>query len=75
MFNFDLRAFGPQNRGYFWEAAQKALTELKIHEGDQEQGVILNLTLHKRINKGEDPMALNHMRMIEPEPNEKLGPG
>ncbi len=31
--------------------------------------------MHKRINKGEDPMILNHMIRIEPETNEKVGPG
>jgi len=79
MFNIDLRTFARQNRAYFWQATQKALTKLKVQEGDQYEGIILLLTtlmdMHKRIKKGEDPMVLNHMRIIEPEPNEKLGPG
>ncbi|MGG9960739.1 hypothetical protein [Ferruginibacter sp. SUN106] len=79
MFNFDLRTFAPQNRDYFWKASQKALIKLKLQEGDQYEGIIFLLTMlldmHKRIKKGEDPMALNDMRIIEPEPNEKIGPG
>jgi hypothetical protein len=79
MFNFDLRTFAPLNRDYFWQAAQKALTKLKVNESDQNEGIIFLLTIlmdmHKRIKKGEDPMVLNHMTIINPEPNEKLGPG
>lgn len=79
MFNFDLRTFALQNRGHFWLAAQKALTKLKIQEGDQYEGVIFHLTtlmdMHKRIKKGESPMELNDLRIIVPEPDKKLGPG
>lgn len=79
MFNFDLRSFAPINREYFWEAAQKALSKLIVQDDDKNEGIIFLLTtlldMHKRIKKGEDPMELNHMRIIEPEPNEKLGPG
>ena len=79
MFNFDLRSFAPVNREYFWKAAQRALTKLIVQKDDKYEGIIFLLTtlldMHKRIKKGEDPMELNHMRIIEPEPNEKLGPG
>lgn len=79
MFNFDLRSFAPVNREYFWKAAQKALTKLKVNDDGKNEGIIFLLTtlldMHKRIKKGEDPMELNDMRIIEPEPNEKLGPG
>lgn len=30
MFNFDLRSFAPQNRDFFWAAAQKALARLIV---------------------------------------------
>ena len=79
MFNFDLRTFAPKNRDFFWEAAQKALTKLKISENSDKEGIISILTvlldMHKRIKRGENPIELNHMRIVEPEPNEKLGPG
>jgi len=79
MFNFDLRTFTPSNRDFIWEAAQKALTKLKLQETTQNEGIIFLLTtlldMHKRIKRGEDPMELNHMRTVEPETNEKLGPG
>ncbi len=79
MFNFDLRSFAPKNRDFFWEAAQKALTKLKVEDNNENEGIISLLTIlldmHKRIKKGENPIELNHMSVIEPEPNEKLGPG
>ncbi|RZJ98984.1 MAG: hypothetical protein EOO46_23110, partial [Flavobacterium sp.] len=63
MFNFDLRTFAPQNRIYFWEATQKALTKLKIRKSEEDEGNIFLLTtlldMHKRIKLGEDPMVLN----------------
>jgi hypothetical protein len=31
--------------------------------------------MHKRIELGEDPTLLNHMRTVKPETTEKLGPG
>jgi len=78
MFNFDLRSFAPKNRDFFWEATQKTFTKLKV-ENNNNEGIIslLNILIdmHKRIKKGEDPIELNHMSVIEPEPNEKLGPG
>lgn len=76
MFNFDLRTFAPQNREFFWQAAQRALTNLKIRQDSADDGTILLLTvlldMHKRIMRGEDPVELNDMRTVEPEPNEKL---
>jgi len=79
MFNFDLRSFAPKNRDYFWQAAQSALTKLKIQNNEQNEGIEFLLTtlldMKKRIKKGEDPKLLNHMRTIEAEPSEKLGPG
>jgi len=79
LLNFDLRTFAPQNREHFWQATQKALTKLKIRKSDQYEGIIWGLTtlleMHKRIKRGEDPMALNHMNIITPEPKEKIGPG
>jgi hypothetical protein len=77
MFNFDLRTFAPENREFFWVAAQKALTKLKV-SGDKEERTFLLTTLldmHKRIRKGEDPMLLNHMAIVVPYPVEKHGPG
>jgi hypothetical protein len=78
MFNFDLRSFAPQNRDYFWQAAQKALTSLKIRNDERSEGIEFLLTLlldmHKRIRKGEDPLMLTHTT-IQPAPGEKLGPG
>jgi hypothetical protein len=79
MFNIDLRTFAPKNREYFWQATQKALTKLKMQSDNRNEEIDILLTtlldMHKRIRKGEDPMLLNHMRIIEPESNEKLGPG
>jgi hypothetical protein len=79
MFNFDLRSFTATNRNYFWEASQKALMELKLENEEKNEEIIFLLTtlldMHKRIKKGESPMELNHLNIIKPEPNEKLGPG
>lgn len=79
LFNFDLRAFAPQNREFFWVATQKALTKLKKEDDNQNEGIVILFTtlldMHKRIKKGEDPMLLNHLRMVKPKPVEKLGPG
>ncbi len=79
MFNFDLRTFAPINREYFWQVAQKALSKLKVKNDINNERIDALLTclldMHKRINKGEDPMILNHMIRIEPETNEKVGPG
>lgn len=79
MYNFDLRSFAPQNRDYFWNATQKALTKLKVLNDDSDEGIVFLLTalldMHKQIKRGLDPMELNHFRDIEPMPIEKLGPG
>lgn len=79
MFNIDLRTFAPMNRDYFWEATQIALTKLLILKNEKNEEIISLMTIlldmHKRIKKGEDPMKLNHMRIITPLPKEKLGPG
>lgn len=79
MFNFDLRTFSKKNRVYFWEATQNALRKIKIQNKKENEGIDFLLTtlldMHKRIINGEDPMLLNDMRIIEPEPTERLGPG
>jgi hypothetical protein len=79
MFNFDLRSFPPKNRDYFWQATQIALSKMKTRNDKQNEGIEFLLTvlldMHKRIKKGEDPMVLNHMKTVEPETTEKLGPG
>lgn len=79
MFNFDIRSFAPQNRNFFWQATQTALTKVKIQNDQKNEGVECLLTtlldMHKRIKKGEDPMLLNHMIIVEFGPSEKLGPG
>ena len=79
MFNFDLRSFAPENRGYFWKATQNDLTKIKVQNDRQNQGIEFLLTtlldMHKRIEKGENPMLLNDMRIVKPEPTERLGPG
>ena len=79
MFNFDLRTFSPKNRDLFWQATQNALSKIKIQNDKQNEGIEFLLTtlldMHKRIKKGEDPMLLNDMKIIEPEPTEKVGPG
>ena len=79
MFNFDLRTFSPKNRDYFWQATQNALTKIKIQNDTKNEGIEFLLTtlldMHKRIKKGEDPMLLNDMIIVEPEPTEKHGPG
>ncbi|HLN95030.1 MAG TPA: hypothetical protein VK183_05280 [Flavobacterium sp.] len=77
--DFDLRSFAPKNRDYFWRATQRALTRLKIENNPLRKGDELLLTqlldMHKRIKKGEDPMILNFYDIVEPDPQEKLGPG
>jgi hypothetical protein len=79
MFNFDLRTFSPKNCDLFWQATQNALSKIKIQNEKQNEGIEFLLTtlldMHKRIKKGEDPMLLNDMKIIEPEPTEKVGPG
>jgi hypothetical protein len=79
MFNLDLRTFVSKNRGYFWQATQNALTKIKIQNDTKNEGIEFLLTtlldMHKRINKGEDPMLFNDMRIVEPKPTEKYGPG
>lgn len=79
MFNFDLRTFAPENRDFFWQAAQRSLTKMKTQNDKQNEDIEFLLTtlldMHKRIQKGEDPMQLNDMKVIEPEPIEKVGPG
>lgn len=78
MFNFDLRTFTPENRKFFWEATQKALTRIKSNKESQEdEGALLEILLdmNKRIKKRENPIFLNHYDSIQPNPNEKLGPG
>lgn len=78
MFNFDLRSFAPQNREYFWQAAQNALTKWIVQGKDLKigQGYLFTILLdmHKRIGSGEDPRLLNDMGITEV-PKEKLGPG
>ncbi len=79
MFNFDLRTFAPKNRDFFWQATQSAMTKIKIQNDKQYEGIEILLTtlldMHKRIKKGEDPMLLNDMRVIEAKSLEKIGPG
>jgi hypothetical protein len=79
MFNFDLRSFAPQNRDFFWEASQIALTKLIAANDNLKEEVtflfIVLLDMHKRNRQGEDPMKLNHWTIIAPDPREKLGPG
>jgi hypothetical protein len=79
MLNFDLRTFAPTNRIYFWEASQKALAKLMVTKNEIDEGTIHLLTvlldMHKRIQKGENPVLLNHLTIIKAEPSIKFGPG
>jgi hypothetical protein len=79
MFNFDIRSFAPTNRDHFWKATQKALTRLKLQENKKNESDIFLLTtlldMHKRIERNENPLELNHYAIIMPNPNEMLGPG
>lgn len=66
MFNFDLRTFTPQNRLFFWQATQNALTKLKTQSPDDEGNITLFtilLDMHKRIRKGEDPNLFSDIRI------------
>jgi hypothetical protein len=78
LFNFDLRTFTRDNRMYFWLAAQRALTKLRV-ENPEAEGLIYLFTqlldMHKRIKRGENPMLLNNLRIVQPDPEEKRGPG
>ncbi|MCH2044917.1 MAG: hypothetical protein MK212_12435 [Saprospiraceae bacterium] len=77
MFNFDLRSFTLQNRKFFWRATLQALSTLKLQDNKKNEKTIFFLTIlldmHRRIEHGEDPMELNHLRIIQPEPDEELG--
>lgn len=79
LFNIDLRTFTAQNRLFFWQAAQSALSKLKVKNDDQNEGIetlfVLLLDMHKRYIKEEDPMLLNDFKSIQPASIEKLGPG
>jgi len=79
MFNFDLRTFTPKNRDFFWKATQQVLKRLKTGSDDKDEGDVFLFTtlldMHKRIKKGENPIELNHLSIIKPEPEERLGPG
>ena len=79
MLNFDLRSFTSTNRNYFWEACNRTLIKLKLEDEAKNEAMIILFTsllnMHKRIRSAENPMKLNHMKVVEPESNEKLGPG
>ena len=79
MFNIDLRTFAPQNRKFFWDATQRALTKLKVHQEYKNEGIEFYFTvlldMHKRVKRREDPMLLNHLLIVESPTFEKLGPG
>lgn len=79
MFNIDVRSFAPQNRAYFWQATQRAVSRLKAQDNNQYEGItcllLILLDMHKRIKRGEDPMLLNHFSIIKPDTHEKHGPG
>ena len=76
MYNFDFRTFAPQNRAYFWDAAQKVLANL-IQQNNEGVISCFNtlLSMHKSIKKGESPHDLNHSKIVEEDPQEKIGPG
>ena len=74
MFVMDIREFTPENREYFWRAAQHALQNI-ITEGKQDEYsktaealLMILLDMHKRITRGEDPAELNDMRSVMPFP-------
>lgn len=79
MFNFDLRTFAPENRTYFWQAAQNALSKIKEQKGDNNEQIEYILTtlldMHNRIQMHEDPMHLNDLSSLMPETHDKIGPG
>lgn len=79
MFDFDLRTFTSENRAYFWQACQSALSKLIVAGAKKYEGDIFLLTIlldmRKRIEKGEESSKLNHYSAVLPNPNEKLGPG
>ncbi len=78
MFNFDFRAFAPKNRKFFWEAAQNSLKKLTLEEQEKNKRIIdsfaILLDMHKRINRGEPPVELNHSTIVEDYLGEKIGP-
>ena len=79
LINIDLRTFAPKNQEFFWQAAQNALTKIKVSADKESEAVefwlLQLLDMHKRIERGEDPMHLNDMTIVAPLPTEKLGPG
>lgn len=79
MFNIDLRTIAPKNRTYFWRAAQEALMNLKVSNQDAGDGItalfIVLMDMHKRIERQEDPMLLNHLKRVEPVTFQRTGPG
>ena len=76
---FDLREFTIENRNYFWQGAQSALTKLIQASNSNFEGVIVNLKIlldmHKRITKGEPPNELSDIREPYPWSGKKLGSG
>lgn len=75
----DLREFRPENRELFWGAAQKRLDQL-IAEGEEGKLWLVHmmkdlLDMRKRIRRGEDPMALNHLGVVVPPTGVLRGPG
>ncbi len=57
MVDIDLRELAPENRTFFWQAAQKALNKQHTENLTEEKSDIFLLTylldMHKRIVKGE----------------------
>ena len=80
MMVLDLREFTPENRAYFWQAAQQTMQKLILQGEAQQEGDVfllrLLLDMHKRINKGEAPEMLSDTgKHIEPYSGIKAGPG
>ncbi|MEL6865237.1 MAG: hypothetical protein AAFP19_12495 [Bacteroidota bacterium] len=78
MMALDFREWTPSNQAYFWQAAQRRLTAIIVARPNEEwliDTLKILLDMHKRANKGEDPMQLNHLNSIVPPTGKKSGPG
>jgi len=79
LMEIDFREFTKENQNRFWRATQNKTNKL-IRENNTEKEIIISLLkelldMNKRINIGEDPMELNHMRTIKPPTGLEKGPG
>lgn len=79
MMTIDFREFTNENQSHFWKAAQLVMNKLIKEEDENKKVLVLLLKelldMNKRANKGENPMELNHLRVVIPPTGLRKGPG